>query len=178
MKALLVLLLLIPIVHANNALELRKTNLEARADEFIAQMDAVIEFSENKSINTTVFEASKSDFEDKLEEALESETKDDLLSIEKEMRVIADDFKKEVKVLLKDYLEELKDEIKKLKKSTVTKVLDGIKKEAEKVENASKDQDVEEARETLRNAFSGFGSFFDKIKSFFTENTKNISDHK
>jgi hypothetical protein len=82
-----------------------------------------------------------------------------------------------VKDALKEHIDELKNAIK--KKDSIAKIaFDKIKKIKNENITKTEDQDVEKAKETLKNSFSGIGGFFAKIKSFFTENSGNITEER
>ncbi|MEK6887147.1 MAG: hypothetical protein AABW88_04925 [Nanoarchaeota archaeon] len=96
---LIVLLLLIPLVYAQNVLEARKASLDLNANEFILQMNAVINYSSNKSSDLTMV---KTNFEAKLTEALQVKTLDELKNKEKEMKGLAKQFKEIAKEKFKE----------------------------------------------------------------------------
>ena len=130
MKTIIIaLLLIIPLAYAQeDILSARKTNLDLNANQFISQMNLVISFAQNKSIDVTNLTGIKTNFEAKLNEALIIETIDELKNKEKEMKELANQFKGKSKIIFKDYIIELKDEIYKLKKENKEKFNDKINK--------------------------------------------------
>lgn len=98
------------------ALEARKASLDLNANEFISQMDFVIDFSRNKSIDAQELTDIRTNFVSKLNESLAAKTIDELKTKEKEMKELSKKFKETVKVKLKDYIAELKVELYKYKR--------------------------------------------------------------
>jgi len=156
MKAyLLLVLLLIPLAYSQeDVLEARKTNLDAKAQEFIIQMDIVVDFAKEKDVDSKKLEEIKANFEERLKEALEAETKEELLNKEGEMRVLAEEFKEETKDKLEDFGDELKETVKEKKEESI-----GIIKEKLKSFESQKKSAI----------MAAFGRKIDQLKSKIRE---------
>lgn len=142
MKAafLIAFLLLVPIAFADPILEAKQAQLDSNAYKVLVQMNAIIGFAKNESINVDNLVKIKSDFEKKVSEALQTKTNEEFAKAHTELKALVKQFKDVVQDKLRDVLDLAKqvaqDEIGHQKETLQSKIHAAEEKKRAAIANA------------------------------------------
>jgi hypothetical protein len=116
-KMLIFLLFLIPLVYAED-LDTKKIVLDAKADDFVMQMNSVIDFSNSKNISAEQLTTIRNTFMATIQAALEATNQDDFYKRYRGAKQVSQQFKDITKTTFNSTKEELKSFVKNKKISS------------------------------------------------------------
>jgi hypothetical protein len=175
----LALLLMLPFAYAQEPfLEAKKASLELKAEQFISKMEAAIEFAQLKNLSAEELSDIKDDFEDKKEEALKSETKEDFKEDVESMKDSSKEFRDKAKELFKDFIDDLKDKIKEKQEDEKDELKGKVKNSAEAKKKAiifalnTKIEKIMDTIKRLKEEGKAVEALEDVLKKFEEEKNK------
>ena len=155
----LILSFSIAYAETDNVLKVQQSTLNEKATPFLIQINATLSFAEKKGIDVSNLENLSEQFESKIKEALDANSKEEFKLKYDDAKYIAKKIKKEVKKTFKDYVDELKSEIK----QKLEDKKDEIKAKVQKVDTK---EDVIEAK---------VKSKIEDVKNILLNESKNIN---
>lgn len=198
MKALLLLLLLIPLVYADEITTAREANLEAESYAFVLKMDAAIAIADEKGVNSEKLKEIKASFENsneedkrKLADAFREETGLNLIDYEDELKAIkvednelnikkarADELRKAaISIAYDTRIQELNSLIEEKGETKVlTLLLESFEKEKLDVNETTIRPFEKFSLKTIQNSILKAIPFFNKTRSFFTEKIEEFNE--